>query len=235
MKTKLLFLSLFAVSGLNAQWIQQTSSTTVNLSGIHCAHKDSCFVVGTNGTIRKTVNGSTWSVVASGVFTNMSCVKMYNSQKVWVGMVNGTFRYTNNNGGSWATAVGNTTHQLNDIFYLNDSDYVAVGGNPTNTATGGYIFDKTLNAGANWTPLNVSGEPSMYGIHCFNDTHYVAVGGTQTVYRTLDGGVTWTKRDSGAATSVFYDVHFPTGSVGYAVGGTPSAPASGGVAKKSVD
>lgn len=237
MKTKLLAFSFFALASfgaLRAQWTQQTSNTAANLTGIHCTDTDTCMVAGTNGNVRKTVNGGTvWTVITSGTFTNMASIKFFNTSKIWIGLVNGTFRHSTNGGTGWSTVVGNTTHQINDIWYLNDTFYLAVGGNPANTATGGFVLLKSVN-GTSWQSTNLSGEPAMYGIHVFNDSTYVVVGGAMTIKKTSDSAVTWTDRIVGNTSVVLYDVHFGNDTVGYAVGGNPASPKSG-IVLKTID
>lgn len=243
MKTKLLIASVFSfifTAPSFAQWVQQSSGTAANFSGITCANMNVCYVAGANGVIRKTVNGGTnWTISASGSTSNFASIRARDSANVWIGLAQ-QFRYTANAGALWtamAPATSISTHVIYDIAYLSPTFYIAVGGSPSNTATGGYVSLKTIAGGAagTWIPINVSGQGTMFGVSALNDSTYVAVGGSLNIYKTTDSAATWVKKDSGSATSVFYDVHFPTATVGYAVGGTPSAPTTGGIAKKSID
>ena len=239
MNTKLL-LSFFITSltqGIRAQWVQQTSMSSANLTGIHCTHMDTCFSVGASGNIRKTVNGGTnWSVISSGTFTNISSVKMYDNQKIWAGMVNGTFRYSSNGGTSWATVNtgASGTHYVYDIWFHDASNYFAVGGSSSNQISGGNVGITSTNGGTSWTSVNSSGVPTLFGIHFFSSLRGVACAGAETIFKTYDGGSTWVKKDSGSASS-YYDIHFPTSSVGYVAGGSPSTPPTGGIMKKTID
>lgn len=237
MKTKLPAASLFAVllsSTMSAQWVQQTSMSAANLIGIHCTDVNNCFTAGSTN-IRKTVDGTTWSISNNGgSITNIASIKMFSLTKSWAGLINGTFRYTTNSGNNWATVTGGgTTHVLNDIWYLNDSFYVAVGGPSANTSSGGNVITKTINRGTSWSATNTSGVPSFFGIHCFSPSSYAAVAGAQSIFKTLDSGKTWTKVDSGAAAVCLFDVHFPTASRGYAVGGDPANLTTSGVMRKT--
>lgn len=222
---------------IEAQWVQQSSNTLANLTGIHCTHVDSCFSVGGTGNIRKTVNGgANWTVVSSGTFTNIASVKMYDNQKIWCGMVNGTFRHSANGGTSWSTVNtgASGTHNIYDLWFHDGNNYYAVGGSAANQSSGGNVVITSTNGGVSWTAVNSSGVPTLFGIHCFNLNTCVAAAGSETIYKTTDGGVTWVKKDSGAINS-YYDIHFPTSAVGYVVGGSPTSPSSGGIMKKSVD
>ena len=239
MKVKFLFLFFFLfiiAQHLHAQWVQLTSNTAANLTGIHCTDANNCFAAGTTGNVRKTINGGTnWTVIGSGTFTDMAAVKMYDLNNIWIGMVNGTFRYSANGGTLWSTVTPVTTsHVIYDVFFHNATDYIAVGGSSSNQTSGGNVTITSTNGGTSWTAVNNSGVPTMFGIHCLNDTTCVAVAGAETVYKTTDGGANWVTKYSGT-TATLFDVHFPTSTVGYAVGGSPTSPATGGIAKKTID
>lgn len=235
MKLLLIFIICSITLQIHAQWVQQTSNTTVNLTGIHCTDVSNCFSAGASGTFRKTVDGGTnWTISGSGsTFTNIACVKMYDLNNIWTGKVNGTFHKTANAGTSWSQTVPVTTsHVIYDIVYHNATNYLAVGGSPSNPATGGNVAITTTNAGTSWTAQNFSGVPTMFGLHCFNSSTCVASAGAETMYKTIDGGVNWTVKHSGT-TVILYDVDFPSSTIGYAVGGDPATSAS--AAFKSID
>ena len=239
MKTKLLVISLasFIALASNAQWVQQTSMSSANLTGIHCTHLDTCFAAGSTGNIRKTVNGGTnWAVISSGTITNISSVKMHTNQDIWCGLVNGTFRHSSNGGTSWATVStgASATHYIYDMWFHDPNNFFAVGGSNSNQASGGHVGITSTNGGTSWTAVNSSGVPTFFGNHFFNSSVGVVSAGAETIYKTYDGGATWVKKDSGAAGS-YYDIHFPTSSVGYAAGGSSSSPSTGGIMKKTID
>jgi len=238
MNSNLFFISIISFSlslQANAQWVQQTSNTSVNLTDIHCMDASNCFTAGASGTFRKTVDGGTnWTISGSGsTFTNIACIKMYDLNNVWTGKVNGTFHKTANGGTNWSQVVPATTsHVIYDIFYHDASNYIAVGGSASNMATGGNVAINTTNGGTSWTAQNFSGVPTMLGIHCFNSSTCVASAGAETMYKTIDGGANWTVKHSGT-TVILYDVVFPSSTIGYAVGGDPALSSS--VALKTID
>jgi photosystem II stability/assembly factor-like uncharacterized protein len=241
MKTRLLIasFSLLAIAqNTKAQWTQLTSTTVANLTGISCLNIDTCFTAGASGNIRKTFNaGVTWSVTGSGsTFANLASIRMFDKNSIWIGLAQ-KFHHTANGGTTWAAVVPSTTsHTTYDFAFLSATKFIAVGGNAANTSTGGNVVSTSTNAGATWTSVNTSGEPTMLGVHCFNDTDCIAVGGAVTIFKSTDGGVNWVKKDfSSTATEAYFDVNFPTRAIGFAAGGSPTAPATGAIMKKTLD
>ncbi len=57
MKTKILYLFLWFVIPIQAQWTQQNSGTTENLNDVYCISADTVVVVGNNGIILRTTDG----------------------------------------------------------------------------------------------------------------------------------------------------------------------------------
>ncbi len=242
MKTKLLIASFFLLifcQNTYSQWVQLTSGTAANLTGISCLNADTCFTSGSSGNIRKTFNaGAAWSVSGSGsTFANLASIRMFDKNSIWIGLSQ-KFHHTSNGGTAWAAVVPSpaTSHTVYDFAFLTATTYLAVGGNPASTTSGGYLVATSTNAGSTWASVNVSGQPAMFGVQCLNGTDCIAVGGALTIFKSTDGGAAWVKKDSSTtATEVFYDVHFPTPVVGYAVGGSPTTPATGAVMKRTLD
>ena len=230
MKTTLQFFSVLTAfvctMTANAQWVQQSSGTSQNLGAIDCWNFQHCFAVGLNGTTRKTNNGgTTW--VASNSFTiaSMTSAKMLDTLTILLGKVNGNFHYSTNGGSTWTPVFGgNSNYILADIKFVNDSVGYSVGGSLI-YSNSGQIITKTTNGGTAWTPqINVSNQSTLLGIDCINDSTCIAVGGTKLILRTTDGGANWTTINSDTALHSFYDVHFPSANIGYAVGGTVTNP-----------
>lgn len=245
MKTKLLVSSLFALfisASVNAQWLQQTTTIppTVPLSSIHCTDANTCMVVGTTTTIRKTTDGgANWTPQSSVGTANKSFVKMLNKDTIIIGQANCTFKRSTNGGSTWSSDIsgGNIAFSAYDVAFLSKTNFTAVGGSASSHATGGHITTSSTNTGLTWpTFVNVSGEPTFFGIEALSATTFVACGGAASVYKTTDGGANWTAKLSGIPiTTTLYDIHFPTPLIGYAAGGNASAPSTGGAVYRTID
>ncbi len=242
MKTKLLFtflFSLFLVASVNAQWLQQTSGTTASIVSIDCFDANTCMVAGTTTTLRKTTDGTTWNVTGSAGITTKSFIKMLNKDTVMLGYINGNFGRTTNGGTNWTTnIVGVTSSNVyyNDIAFISNTNFVAVGGNIVNQVNAVNVTATSNNTGASFTNLTGSGYPTFFGMHAIGSNTFVACGGAASIYKTYDGGANWVSKLSGTpTTTTLYDIHFPTPDTGYAVGAHSSAPATGGVVYKTID
>ena len=120
---------------------------------------------------------------------------------------------TTNGGNNWlikATYVGN----LPRITFLNAN---------TGFAGGNFLF-KTTNAGENWVVWNWGPDRIIYDMQVFSeDTIWYAdrfqIGGG--LFRTINGGVNWEKRDSGIpANSYPIYIYFYNSRIGFATGNT---------------
>jgi len=242
MKTKLLICALFTfffTCSLQAQWLQQISGTVAKINSIHCADTNVCMVVGATTTLRKTTNGgTTWIQQTSLGITEKTFVRMYNTDTIILGQVNGTFKQCLN-GTTWSADIfgGNSSFELNDVGFISKTNFTAVGGNSANHTTGGRISTSSTNTGASWPSfINTSGVPTLFGIHVLKTDTFVACGGGAAIYKTTNGGATWAVKLNGSPnTTTLYDIHFVNDSVGYAGGGDASTPTTGGVIYKTVD
>lgn len=238
-KTRLFIAPLFALlvsTSVNAQWFQQSSFTNGDLYSVHCIDDNTCYAVGAVFNVRKTTDGGATNWVTGGTTAggeDKLVVKMLNKDTILLGLDNGCFRITTNGstGSQWSNVIygGNTNFGIYDIFYHSNTNFTAVGGSMSNTSTGGHITTTTTNTSATWTSINVSGEPTMFGLHAINTNTFVAVGGAKTIFRSTDAGVTWAKIKTGGTDTSLFDINFPTPDTGYAVGGTPLTPATGGI------
>ena len=115
---------------------------------------------------------------------------------------------------SW-NEISTTPVAMQSVYFTNANTGYAVG-------SGGTI-SKTTDAGVTWNPQTADRRNTLYGVHFTDANTGFAVGkggGVQgSVYRTINGGVTWTPawgNDNSA--HWLYSIHFPNHDVGYSVG-----------------
>ncbi|MFI5220831.1 MAG: YCF48-related protein [Bacteroidia bacterium] len=87
---------------------------------------------------------------------------------------------------TWQLMTSNTTANLYDIWFLNNTTGFACGANGT--------FLKTTDGGTTWTSKNLSTTKSLTGMQFLNSTtgylfNYQSLGAN--VFKTTDGGNTW--------------------------------------------
>lgn len=115
------------------------------------------------------------------------------------------------NTSTWSSALG----RLTSIAFGNTFNHVIVG------APSGGVW-KTLNGGNSWIPL-FDDQPDLnvleVEINPFNDQHYL-VGTNDAIYRSTNGGATWTTVLSGGNNRDFNTirVHPTDGNIVYALG-----------------
>ena len=131
-----------------------------------------------------------------------------------------SFFVSDDSAASWGIEVDSINAEMNDMHFPADNAGYAVGN--------AGMFYKTIDQGTSWhqialnAPLN---SRSYYGVHFTNATTGVAVGGydtTQTIMRTIDGGVNWTTIVD-APGQILRDVMFTDSLIGFAVGDSGTA------------
>lgn len=126
------------------------------------------------------------------------------------------FYKTTDRGLTWKSNTAPALLPLSCLFFFNDNTGFASGQNFTGSATPGLV--KTTDGGATWNnyTIPVSGNERIDAIF-FTDIYigYVAGQGGK-IYRTTDGGTSWTVVYTGA--TEFKDIFFLSASLGFAVG-----------------
>src|SRR5205085_11892593 len=103
----------------------------------------------------------------------------------------------------------------------------------TNILTGWLIAGAILLAGMplfgqNWRPSStINASIDFYGVHFTSDQTGYASGSGGAIYKTTDGGLSWSQLNS-SATEPLFDIHFVDANIGFAVGGN-------GTIRKTVD
>ncbi len=171
-------------------------------------------------------NAQTWTSESTGFSTpsrGLSEINVIDANTVWAFAYDGAtttnnvqeFTRTTNGGSSWTPGtinVGNTALSIGNISAVDaNTAWVSVS-DPTNGGGGAW---KTSDAGVTWTQQNTTGFTSAYswcdGVHFFDANNGVAFGDPDTatattfeIYRTTDGGTTWSAVSSPAITNGDY-------------------------------
>ena len=183
------------------------------------------FIAPGPGTVLKTVNGGfsfTPVTIPNAVsvseiyFPNLSN-GLFCSFKV---IAPNTYVYnihrTTDLGITWAEVYADTVanvsgindRRINKVFFLDNNNGYAVGGNG--------LFLKTTDGGLSWIKSFISPYNNLTALH-FTDVNTGYTNNAGGIYKTTDGGITWNAQQINWL-SIIYDIKFANDSVGYAIG-----------------
>jgi photosystem II stability/assembly factor-like uncharacterized protein len=189
---------------------------------IHFSDSQHGWVVGQSGFMYSSIDGGlTWQQVSNGCGAQITALEMLNTNFGMAVGENGYVFKTTNGGNWWDVQKLEVTGQ---IFGRDESLHgisvvdanVAVAAGP-----GGTVF-RTLNGGLTWQSI---GYPNLPGDFWIEDVKFTDMnngwivgldqgfGGDKSVYKTTDGGLTWTQPISDGAFMVAVD--FPDALHGY--------------------
>lgn len=173
MKKLLLLLAFAPLTGLNAQsWVSQATGFAAASRGL-----DEIIALDANVVWAKAYDGSGGGAIVQ------------------------EFTLTTNGGTTWTPGtidVGNPLYEINNISPVNATTAWTSALIP---AEGNGVIFKTSDAGVSWiqqndTGFQTTGESFLNGVHFFDANNGIAygdpVGGEFEIYRTTDGGDTWT-------------------------------------------
>ena len=113
-------------------------------------------------------------------------------------------------GKNWNIIHKTSGYYLNQVLFTNPN---------TGFAVGGQNISKTIDAGATWTTKTINTAGNITSI-CFTDdkTGYVTAVPYGQIYKTIDGGNTWSLLVSGVFERYFISISFIDAKTGFAVG-----------------
>ncbi len=142
---------------------------------------------------------------------------------VWICTEGGAIAKSTNDGATWTSVGASLTREdLRGIHYVSDNIAYAIGGSGTTTDSLGVIL-KTTNGGMDWSLLPFNPKFRLYAQAWIDaNTGFVANRGPDGIFKTTDGGNTFTQINTGygSSTAIWYDIKFANANVGYAGNGT---------------
>jgi photosystem II stability/assembly factor-like uncharacterized protein len=176
-------------------WALRDPGTSERLNGASCATATSCVAVGDLGTVVRTQDGSSWSVVAdpgntrgAAMLLGVSCPAS-TQVCVAVGDHGAAFR-SGDAGATWSSSPTGTQEYLNAVSCASASRCVAVG-------SAGTVL-RSLDGGSSWTAVDPGPTEALHGVSCPTTQRCVAVGVNGTTLTSGDGGASWTARSTPA-------------------------------------
>ncbi len=188
--------------------------------------------IGASGDVYVTTNsGVNWTPTNIGYNSNVFGLGMSGilgragratgTTTILVGGVGGAIASSATWGSTWDGHTNFVVRQeLRGIQFLNATTGYAVGGSLVAADSLGVIL-KTTDGGTNWSLLPFNPRSRIYGQYWIDaDTGYIATQGPTGMWKTTDGGSTFTQLNLGigVATSIWYSVKFLDSQTGYVCG-----------------
>ncbi len=168
------------------------------------------YACGSNGLIiRTTDGGATWTTQTSGTTELLNKILVISQIGAMVIGDGGTILTTANSGTTWVAQNSGTTESLSNAAIVN----IAV---PTILVVGNNGTLLRTNGGVNWTPVSLGTSASLNEIFFFDSNNGWIGTGDGTIYRTTNGGASWTQ--SFFNSTQFTGLYFTSATNGYAVG-----------------
>ncbi len=178
-------------------WINRTTSVTYdNLQSIATDGANHLITVGTNGTILRTTNGSSWNGVTSGVTTELTRA-VFGAGKYVVTGTGGQI-ITSPDGLTWTAVASGTTQHLRGTSFLNNQFFIA--------GDNGLLLRSTT--GTTWTSATLPTDGGSFEL-AYGAGRYVAVSGGGRILTSSDA-ITWSEANSGT-TADLRDIAFGNG------------------------
>lgn len=195
-------------------WVAQTLPTTSPLRDISCI-SGICYAVGSDATVLKTTDGSSWTALDTAYetvmvpsFWGVDIVDDTGALVIAVGNSGEIYR-TTNNGSNWNLISSGTSESLFGVHFASESvGWVSGGGN---------TLLKTTNGGSVWTAQDSDGVSFLWGITSYSTDKAWISGGAGKVLKTIDSGSNWDAVNTGMPVT-FRGVAFVNDQTGFAVG-----------------
>lgn len=183
-------------------WTQITipgNPGTRNFNGCHFFDDNNGIIVGGNKTndsirtiLKTTDGGANWSIVSDNLGYWLRAVHFADNSTGYAVGDAGTILKSIDAGSTWnsLTLTGSiASRRYNDVYFMNASTGIAVGGWESNDSISTII--KTTDGGLNWTVVMDNLGSMLNGVHFFNATQGYVVGNDGVIYYTNDAGSSW--------------------------------------------
>jgi len=208
--------SIVATTDGGATWVFRRNGNAFYLAySISCPTTTECLLGNRNGLLKTTDGGQTWIVVLNQWTQAVSCP----SPLACYAAGNPTYK-TTDGGSTWSAE--STSGANRQIMVCADETHCLQSGN---TPIGDAILLATSDGGASWsTTLHVQYPVNfVIGVGCATGLACIAGGSLGVLFRSTDGGQTWSELDSAVTRNNFAAISCAGDRFCVAVGGSTDA------------
>jgi photosystem II stability/assembly factor-like uncharacterized protein len=213
MKKYILFILLVTVFSQKgkAQWIQLTSGTANDLYSIYFPSSTTGYIADLFGHVFKTIDGTSWNMIP-GV-NNVNGSLFFTSIDTGYAAGTSSILKTTDGGVTWTNHLTESVFAVAAIQFVSSNVGYAAALNNTQDST---IIYKTSDAGITWVRKSTFSTFNYAQCIYFSSpmVGLVLING-EGIYKTTDGGANWLLVSSDMN---LLGMHFPSPSIGYAVG-----------------
>ncbi len=227
----MLVITLMLGLGLSvyAKWDKANEGSPEDLiRNMYFTNENEGWAIGAGGTLFTTTNGGAkWDKVFLDevkdvdVYTDLWHVTFTDDKNGWIcgDLLRGSaiVLHTADGGKTWARQNTGASVGLYSIFFIDDKNGCAVGGNETLLMTNNGGSKWTIIKGGSAAPNIESSNPALMDVQFVTPQKGWIVGATGLITATTDGGKTWVPQKSNTENNLFA-VNFVNENVGWAVG-----------------
>jgi photosystem II stability/assembly factor-like uncharacterized protein len=182
--------TIFFTENTGDTWMKQYSGTTENLNSISSEGGECPWICGHDVVLHSYNHGETWDKISTPVHTWFWEVDQKDCDEIWICGNQGLVMSTKDHGATWQMHTVPTTYNLMGIDVVRYGDYRACGNQATVISSKDY--------GETWVKEHQLPGIDMYAIETSGIVGPAyAVGAKGNIIETLNGGTTWTLKESG--------------------------------------
>jgi photosystem II stability/assembly factor-like uncharacterized protein/subtilisin-like proprotein convertase family protein len=181
--------TIFYTENTGDNWTRQYSGTTEHLYSISADGGDCPWICGHDVVLHSYNHGETWDKIYTPVHTWFWEIDQRHCEEIWVCGNNGLVMNTKDHGATWQIHPVPTTYNLLGIDVVHYGDYRACGNQVTVISSEDF--------GETWVLEYQAPFLNMYAVETKGIVGPAyAVGDKGHIFETLDGGTTWTDKES---------------------------------------
>lgn len=203
-------------------WIQQIASSNI-IYDINFKNELVGYAADSKGFIYSTTNGgTTWSTYQTPAKRSLRSIAIGGNTGNIAYVVGeaGSIYKSIDFGQSWEEKFSYIDKALEfqrRVIFVNNVVGYICGGSSSSSDSLGYVL-KTTNGGLNWFTLPYNFKTQLYAIAAPSENVIYTSAGSSLVFKSTDGGLTWSKSTIYATSTTLWDIQFYDENLGYACG-----------------